>query len=221
MDSWPELRQILEHLSNRPDHPLQIWPDPRIADRRPPYQIDLAPWATELAAQLHERFGDDVDLTVGALHYPEGRKIRPGGGEPAPPPAVVPPLLPIDKVSVSFDAPVVVASGDTITSQLRVHNHQDFTEAIVTNGHITGRVLDPITAEVVGGYAGIRRLPRVTFQIPPGGSKLIPLLIGTASNVGALGYAIPPGEWALDAIIILQAGSFRTPPLPITVAGRT
>lgn len=218
MGTWAELRQVLDHLASRDERPLQGWPDPRVADRQPPFRIQLAPWASEIAAELHDRFGQDVDLTVGALHYPERQKIWPGGAPP-PPPAPVPPL-PVDQLSVSLDAPVVVASGDTLSSHLRVHNHGLSPEAVVTNGTITSRIVDPATGQVVGGYAGARILPRVVFEIAPAQSKLIPLLVGTASGVSELGYAIPPGNWALDAVLQLQAGSFRTPPLPMTIVER-
>ncbi len=154
MDSWAELRPILEHLSSRPDRPLQGWPDPRVAGRRPPFRIRLAPWASGLAAQLHERFGDDVDLTVGALHYPERRRMGPAGSEQSSQARAVLPLLPSDSVSVSLDDPITVASGDTITAHVRVHNHQRSAEVIVTNGHLTARILDSRTGDPVGGYAG-------------------------------------------------------------------
>jgi hypothetical protein len=37
--------------------------------RQPPYGTDLAPWATDIAKELHRRFGDDVELVVGAFSY--------------------------------------------------------------------------------------------------------------------------------------------------------
>jgi len=110
-----------------------------------------------------------------------------------------------------------IAAGHDTRSALRIHNHQDNAEVVITNGQITGRVLDAQTGAVVGGFAGAQTLPRITFDIPAHQSGTIPLLIGTASSVGALGYAVPPGEWVFDAIVTLERGKYRTPPLPLTV----
>lgn len=123
-------------------------------------------------------------------------------------------------VSVRLDEPVIVASGDTFPTRLRVHNHQSLDEEVVTNGHITARVVDPSTEDAVGGYSGPRRLPRVVFHIRPGDSAPIPILVGTASSRGELGYAIPPGEWSFGATVTLRSGMFRTPPLPLTIVTR-
>lgn len=224
MDTWDELRQILDQLQSRPNRPRQQWPDPSESYRRPPFRIRLAPWATDVAAQLHSLFEDQVDLTVGLLHYPEQRitRLHDEGRAIRPPVAV--PLLRRNLISVSLDEPVVVESGHTVTTQIRLHNHQPLTEHVATNGHITARVVDPNTGEAVGGSSGARRLPGITFRIPSGDSVLIPLVVGTASSRGELGYAIPPGEWCLDAPVTLRSGTYRTPPLPLRVipgAGHT
>ena len=219
MDSWPELRQMLEWLSSRSDHPLQGYPDPRF-DHQPPYHIHLAPWATGIAGHLYERFGDEVDLVVGALHYPEGRVMLPDGREPPHRPKTDYPLLPADQVSVSLGEAVVVESGESVQTQFTIYNHQDSTEGIETNGRITATVIDPETGDEVGGSSGAQMLPLVVFSIAAGESTLVPLLIGTASSVGELGYAIPPGEWAIYARVKLESGEFRTPPLPITIVPR-
>ena len=85
-------------------------------------------------------------------------------------------------------------------------------------------MVDPATGEVVGGYAGFQTLPLVMFRVPPGGTERIPLLIGTASFTGRLGYAVPPGSWGLQATLQLAPDSAirvrvprRTPVLPLTV----
>lgn len=44
------------------------------------------------------------------------------------------------------------------------------------------------------------------------------MLVGTASDSAQLGYAVPPGEWAVRVTLELGDGRrVRTPMLPITV----
>jgi hypothetical protein len=212
--TWEELRAVLADLLENPDHPLLAFPGPHVHDVPPPYRIQLEAWAVDIAAELHRRFGSDVDLTVGGLRYPDGQPAWSGQRRPK---AVDYPLLPSDRLSISLDEPIVVASGITSRSNLRVHNHQDSTELVFTNGQITARVVDPRTGKVIGGYFGAQKLPGVTFEIAPRQSRTIPLLVGTASTNRDLGFAIPPGEWSFDAILSLQSVQYRTPPMPITI----
>jgi hypothetical protein len=77
MAGWEELRLTLARLLE--DRPRAVTSYPGL-DRddggTPPYPIGLAPWAEAVARDLHGRFGDQVDLTVGALPYPPGRAAR-------------------------------------------------------------------------------------------------------------------------------------------------
>jgi hypothetical protein len=69
MAVWDALRVVLARLGAQDPRPLRLSPDPRSSgpDRVPPFDIHLAGWATAAAAELHERFGSDVVLTVGSL----------------------------------------------------------------------------------------------------------------------------------------------------------
>ncbi len=87
-----------------------------------------------------------------------------------------------------------------------------------TNGQLTALVVDPETNEVVGAFSGAQTLPLVRFRAPAGGSVEIPILIGTASTVPRLGYAVPPGRWAVEIILPLEApGPCRAPLIPLRV----
>jgi hypothetical protein len=61
----------------------------------------------------------------------------------------------------------------------------------------------------------------IRFQVLPGTTQRIPLLIGTASSSPRLGYTIPPGNWGIQ--VTLELGDppnscyRRTPVLPLTV----
>ena len=220
MAAAEELRLALARLLEDRPGAVTSYPDLAGSDGGPlPYPIRLAPWAEAVAAELHGRFGDQVDLTVGALPYPPGRaprRPRPSG-EPA---ARLDPA----EAGAELDGPAVVRSGHTLRHGLLVRNYAGAVLAIATNGAVTASVVDPRTDEVVGGYAGFQTLPLVMFRVPPGGTERIPLLIGTASYTGRLGYAVPPGRWGVEVTLQLTRDPDirdrvprRTPVLPLTV----
>jgi hypothetical protein len=68
---------------------------------------------------------------------------------------------------------------------------------------------------VVGGYASMQTLRLEVFRIPAGGSARIPMLIGTASRVPRFGYAVPPGEWGVRAVLTLGSPFELTPGLTL------
>jgi hypothetical protein len=218
MDAWADLVTVLTRLHAEQPGALLVSPD-LDADpgQPPPYTIVLAPWATAAAYDLHEKFGDLVDLTVGALPYPPGRLA----GEL---PALRPPaeLLDPAEVEVELDGPAVVRTGHTLRHGLLLRNLSGRELVIATNGQVTAFVVDPGSGEVVGGFAGAQTLPLITFRVAPGQTERIPLLIGTASIRPALGYAVPPGEWGLQADLTFGSGRGdsilrRTPMLPLAV----
>ncbi|HLM96994.1 MAG TPA: hypothetical protein VK283_11805 [Acidimicrobiales bacterium] len=209
---WDTLKAEIERVLEERPGALVSYPDPRSdRGREPPLRIGLAPWATDVARDLHGRFGDVVELQVGALGYPEGRRHR------VPLPELGPELDP-SRIEFAVDPPLEVRSGHTLRSQLHVWNRTGGEVQIVTNGGVTGYVVDSRTGTVVGGFSGAQRLPRVVFRLQPQSPELIPLVVGTASFVPDLGFAVPPGLWAVRVPLALGGGrGASTPPLPITV----
>ena len=85
MAIWDELKVVLARLRDQQPGTLMRYPAPDVDEgRQPPFTIRLAPWATATAEELHQQFGDDIELTVGALPYPPGRQPP---HQPAPRPA--------------------------------------------------------------------------------------------------------------------------------------
>ncbi len=153
MAVWDDLRLVLLEL--RDTGVLMSYPTPdRDRDRadRPPFRVGLACWATDTAADLHDRFGDGVDLRVGVLGYPDPWAI------PVRPMVANPPLDPAEAV-VELDGPGEVRSGDVLHTGLLLANVSDHELAINTNGRLTALVLEPRTSDVVGGYSGAQTLP--------------------------------------------------------------
>jgi hypothetical protein len=167
-----------------------------------------------LAAELSRRYGEAVDLTVGCFHYPDlsplHLRIQSPGSE-------LPPLPP-ELATVSLPEGLSVGSGDDLMSVLLVHNSTPDELVTETNGQVTARVLDPATGKMIGGFWGAQKMPLIPFRVPPHGLAELPLLVGTASFVEHLGYAVPPGEWLIDTTLVIRDhGSFRTRRLPISV----
>ena len=219
MTVWDELRPTLVRLLEERPGALTGCPDPnRSEGGQPPYAIRLAPWAEAVAADLSRRFGDDVDLIVGALPFPPGRPARRWSHirEPVG-------LLDPRETEAELDGPAVVRSGHTLRHGLLLRNHTGGDLQIATNGQVTAGIVDPQTGEEVGGFSGAQTLALITFRIAPGGTERIPLLIGTASFTTRLGYAVPPGSWGLQVTLDLARDpegpiSRRTPVLPLTIA---
>ncbi len=225
MTVWDELKIVLLELES--SGAFVQHPDPRVDDnRQPPFEIHLQPWATDIAEELHRRFGDDVELVVGFLRYPQRQPQRQHAGAPDDIPDMDRALM-----TVELDAPIVVKSGRTVRGALRVHNLSADAIVILTNGHVTAQVVDPHTGAVVGGFAGAQTLPGIRFSAAPGETVVVPVLVGTASASPDLGYAVPAGVWAIQMVLELAdenpAGWQRTerlgrrrvgtPLLPITI----
>jgi hypothetical protein len=196
---WDELKLVLGRLRDEQPGTLMQYPMPEVDEgRQPPFRIWLEPRATATAQDLHRQFGDDVELTVGALPYPPGRPPpRPPAAGPAPG------LLDPDEIAAELDGAAVVSSGHTLRHGLLLRNRTGRDLQIATNGQVTAIVVDPSTGEVVGGYAGFQNLPLIIFRVAPGQTERVPLLIGTASCTPRLGCALPPGSWGVQATLTL------------------
>jgi hypothetical protein len=208
---------VLVRLRGQQPCPLTGWPMPEVDEgRHPPFEISLAAWAAGTAEELHQQFGDNVNLTVGALPYPPGRQPERslGADQPAD-------LLDPGEIAAELDGPAVVQSGQTLWHGVLLRNHTSEQLQIATNGHLTATVVDPPTGEMVGGFSGAQRLPLIRFQVAPAQTERIPLLIGTDSFTPRLGYLVPAGEWGLQATLTLGpvpgSARRRTPILPLTI----
>jgi hypothetical protein len=220
---WDELKTVLTRLRDQQGSPLKRYPS-LDSDQAgpPPFTVGLASWATGVAEELHQQFGDQVDLTVGALPYPPGTSPRSSAAEP-------PDLLDPDEITAALDGPAVVRSGGTLDHGLLLTNHTTRELQVMTNGRVTATVVDPGTGERVGGYSGAQTLPGIRFRVGPGQTQRIPLLIGTDSFDPRLGYTIPDGQWGIQATLKLGSGDpgptgpgpggfrRRTPILPLTI----
>jgi hypothetical protein len=215
MAIWDDLSIALARLASQDPPPLTHWPEPGSRqDQPPPFHIGLAAWATTAAEELHRRFGADVELTVGALRYPQ----RTPAGSPGQPIRAVLPQLDPAQLRVALDGPLSVRSGHWVRHGLLVTNMTSRAAGIDTSGDLIADVVNPGTGAVIGGHSGPVRMILHSFTAAAGQTALVPLLVATDSFLPDLGYAIPAGDWGVQAILdpaLGQAG--RTPILPITV----
>ncbi len=212
---WDELRVELLRLEREDPSPLLSYPNPRgNEDRPPPYGVMLEPSAVAVAEALHERFGDQLRLRVGALPFPPAPDtsifaVEPDRSEAA--------ALP-NGLTVQLSAPLTVRSGEDARVSLLVSNVTGEELVVNTNGRLLARIVNPSTGAHVGGSAGFSRMPLVPFRVSDDSSSEIPLLVGTASFVQDLGYAVPPGEWALTVDLSLGDGrKVRTPAMAFLI----
>jgi hypothetical protein len=171
-----------------------------------------------LAATLLEKFGEAVDLELGAFAFPmpTDSGVRP--------PILRPDVLPIslEGLGVSLSDDVTVVSGRLAHGSLEFSNYGTEEVTLDTSGAVTARILDPSTLDVVGGFVGAQAMPLVRFPIAPGETVTVRLLVGTASFKRELGYTVPPGEWMMDAIVkVRDRGDRRVPPLPVDIIARS
>jgi len=229
MGVWDELRAVLIRLRNQEPSPLTRYPSLDSGDAGPPpFTVGLASWATGAAEELHRQFGDQVDLTVGALPYPPGTSPWPGS---PPRSSAAEPPDPLDpgEMTAALDGPAVVRSGATLDHGLLLTNHTAGELQIMTNGRVTATVVDPDTGARVGGFSGAQTLPGISFRVGPGQTERIPLLIGTDSFDPRLGYTVPAGQWGIQTTLTFSSGDpgsagpgpgrlrRRTPILPLTI----
>jgi len=158
-----------------------------------PEHVRVEAWAVPVAEELHQQFGDLVELIVGALRYPPSR--QPGLAPRRSPEQLIP-----RQVTVELDGPAVVRSGHTLHHDLLVHNPTDW-DVWLAFGNYNAVVVDPLTGEVVGGYAGAVTMPLHIRRVPPEQTGRVSLLIGTASFSPQLGYALPPRDWGIQALL--------------------
>lgn len=208
-----QLRQELLRLTDTRPQVLMMYPSLDDHPDQPPYKIWLVAHAQDVAAVLHERFGEFVRLRVGALPYPPLRDAPRIRGK-----TTDVPEMDASEFGTALDGPLSISSGHSVTHTLLFTNLTDEPVGVRTNGKLTARIVDPSSGSIVGGFAGMQHAPLVIFRAAPTATVPIPLLVGTASFDPDLGYTVPPGDWTLVAPIRLADGrELITPRFALTV----
>ena len=185
--------------------------------RRGVLRVQLWADRADRAEEICERFGDAVAVSIGMFPYPD-RFARPERESEAaldePPPQKLAALP--DTVRIELTDELVIRSGAHLRTVIRVHNDSPGDVAANTNGQINGTVVHPDTGQRVGCYEGGHQMPLVRFDVPSGGTGDIPLLVGTASTKPELGWAVPPGPWAVR-LVLSHGGEPAVRVLPLQI----
>lgn len=212
MTGWQSLRVDLRRLFEESPGALVVGPNPDSERREPPIRIQLAAWATDIAATLNAKYGSLLDLEVGAMTFP-ARQLWLSED-------LLPQLrgAPAESAGLEVEAlsPLSVRTGRFTHEDVLVTNRTAHEQVLLTNGALTCAVIDS-SGGIVGLYVGPRNASRVGFAIEPHQSRPVRVLIGTASMVPDLGYAVPPGQWRLVIALHTNSGNMLSTPQDITI----
>lgn len=193
MAIWDDLSIVLARLADQDPRPLTHWPQPGSRQNQPPpFRVGLAAWATATAEELHQRFGPEVELTVGALRYPQ--RTLPQGLAP-PGQAALPQLDPA-QIRAALDGPLSIRSGHWVRHGLLVANLTSQAAEIDTSGELIPDIVDTATGAVIA--SGCHRAPALiafdasdSSQIYSGYAKRGP---GAAADLPVTAASRHPGR---------------------------
>jgi hypothetical protein len=208
--SWLDLRQELRRLERRSPAALRSYPSlDAKPDHQGPFDIELVAHAEEVAAELHARYGDLVTLHVGLLPYP-GSEPDLTNREGSQPPV---PWFSAEGRSDAQEhgltvgladpsSPPRIRSGFAEEVLLEISNRSGEARHLQTSGFLDTYVVDA-SGTVVGCYDGLSHPTLVVLTIQAEETAHVPALVGTASMLPSLGYAVPPGDWHFVAELTL------------------
>jgi hypothetical protein len=162
--------------------------------------------AEAVARDLVDRYGDQVEVTLGLLPYPDAGADRRDGACPDGLGGSTPAGLAAEiVVDVAPTHPGAWGSGsvelrNTGTEQIRFDS----------GSPLAAFVLDP-SGELVGVFEGGIAGVGIAVDLAPGAAMSIPLVFGTASCDPALGHALPAGDYQLVAQLATGVVTATTP----------
>ena len=178
-----------------------------------PVEVGLAPDEEMLAGELLARYGEAIELTVGALAYPIENAVSVCAAVPDPNP------LPGLEIELHDQPESVTADG---------HGRLDLAVTLTNvgdapirfgSGTATGTVLDlsgnPVSSSDSVAIADVG----MPVDLAPGASTELPLAADTSSCDPSLGYAVPPGNYQIVIAIPHDGATLYSAPLPIVIAG--
>jgi hypothetical protein len=166
--------------------------------------VTVRPDRQTLAADLKDRFGDAIVLTVGLLPYPPGRPLV--ERERLHRPTALPTSVDVEGLhpQLVLSTPRL-APGQDGRGRLVVRNTGSALILRSTDQPLSGRILDRRTGDVVGGGAGAIAGTGRSIRLQPGEQDTIELRFGTSSYLPALGYALPPGGYHVQAVFAVSS----------------
>jgi hypothetical protein len=123
------------------------------------------------------------------------------------------------EMTISTEHPLVVETGRVLRSGLVVRNLDTQIVRLSFNGpqEFTGIVIDRISGAYVNGSLRSFDAVEKCIEIAPSGELRVPVVVETSSCDPALGYAVPPGTWDLQVVVLANERRLLAPRFPITV----
>ena len=171
-----------------------------------------------LARRLLDRFGDAVEVSVGAMRYPPELAVDTCNDLPdsAPIPGLrIVPTFGTTDTGGTIDTGSTGSTGDAVSLEVTLTNTGS--TPIQFGSGITSGVLIDDAGQVVstdtGGIAAIG----IGVDLAPGASVDLPLVVGIASCRAALGYTLPPGTYRLVVLVPANGSSLVSEPVTVTI----
>lgn len=163
--------------------------------------LRLVATAQDVAAQLTTRYGPALEITVGSLPYPSGRRVeyRPG---PAP-------LEPVDIPGLSAEIVLddtTLPSGTTARGRVVLRNGGPAQIRVDSEEPLVASLLEVGSGRKVGAFSGAIAGTGWSATLGPGDEASIHLLVGTDSSEPTLGYVLPAGEYLVHAQVPVSLG---------------
>jgi hypothetical protein len=155
-----------------------------------------------VAGELAARYGNAVELQVGAFGFPGRRRTR-----PRPPAGPAPEEQAFEGLEVSVEVDqAVLEAGDDGRGRLVLRNNGTERIGPLPSGQpLVGSLLND-SHEAVGGFCGWIAGTGLTVDLAPGRSASIKVIFGSASTREELGYVLPPGRYWLKVQMHLRHG---------------
>lgn len=152
-------------------------------------QVKLRSDEDALARDLHERFGDSLEIRLGRHPYPLG----PAG---PPPPPVPESTVPIPGLRLTAELERQIwRPGEIIRGLLRLTNTSaEQMPELAYGSPATGLLLDP-AGVVVAGFSGPTRGTGRRVQLAPGAEETVLFVSGSDTFDPAGGAVLPPGDY--------------------------
>jgi len=147
--------------------------------------------ASQLAEEIHARWGPDVLIELGYHNYPEGTP-----GDASCPQIETGEAIPGLEARLELDDGGVVASGADIRGRVVLTNTTDREINFAPTSAPVGYVVEPGSDEVLGVTLQAFAAPLVTYSAPPHGSTEMGIFVGTtACQPASATPGLPPGEY--------------------------
>lgn len=153
----------------------------------------------DVAADLHSRYGDALDITLGTKAYPPER-IAPREPTPLPTSTVV---LARARHRVRRWRPTI-STGNDLQGDAVITNRGDRRLRFVTGRVMTAGVRRPGESHLARTFCGAITQAGRTVDLRPGQSDKLRLIVGTTSCLPDRSYTIPPGSYEIVATLSLH-----------------